>query len=212
MERRKLLAEKARELDLWLIEDDPYGELWYDREPPISVRAFAPERTLRLGTFSKVLAPGLRLGYVCAPKEVIAVLSQFKQACDVHTSTLTQLIAAEVLNAGLLDGHLPMVRKIYKHQAEAMLAALEEFMPKRADISWTKPAGGMFIWVTLPETIDTAELMKKAVANNVAFVPGAVFYGVNPQKNKLRLSFVTVPTEKIRTGIAALAKVVKESL
>lgn len=212
LERRKLLAEKARELDLWLIEDDPYGELWYDREPPISVRAFAPERTLRLGTFSKVLAPGLRLGYVCAPKEVIAVLSQFKQACDVHTSTLTQLIAAEVLNAGLLDGHLPMVRKIYKHQAEAMLAALEEFMPKRADISWTKPAGGMFIWVTLPETIDTTELMKKAVANNVAFVPGAVFYGVNPQKNKLRLSFVTVPTEKIRTGIAALAKVVKESL
>ena len=130
----------------------------------------------------------------------------------MHTSTLTQLIAAEVLNAGLLDGHLPMVRKIYKRQAEAMLAALEEFMPKRADISWTKPAGGMFIWVTLPETIDTAELMKKAVANNVAFVPGAVFYGVNPQKNKLRLSFVTVPTEKIRTGIAALAKVVKESL
>ncbi len=212
LERRKALAEKARELDLWLIEDDPYGELWYREEPPVSLRALAPERTLRLGTFSKVLAPGLRLGYVCAPKDVIAVLSQFKQACDVHTSTLTQLIAAEVLNDGLLDRHLPAVRQIYKRQAEAMLAALEEFMPKDAGISWTKPAGGMFIWVTLPEHFDTDELMKEAVAANVAFVPGSVFYGNEPQKNRLRLSFVTVPVEKIREGIQALAGVVANHL
>ncbi len=212
LERRKALAEKARELDLWLIEDDPYGELWYREEPPVSLRAFAPERTLRLGTFSKVLAPGLRLGYVCAPKDVIAVLSQFKQACDVHTSTLTQLVAAEVLNDGLLDRHLPAVRQIYKRQAEAMLEALEEFMPKEAGISWTKPAGGMFIWVTLPAGFDTDELMKEAVAANVAFVPGSVFYGNEPQKNKLRLSFVTVPVEKIREGIQALASVVARHL
>ena len=211
-ERRKALAEKARELDLWLIEDDPYGELWYNEEPPISLRALAPERTIRLGTFSKVLAPGLRLGYVCAPKEVIDILSQFKQACDVHTSTLTQLIASEVLNADLLDTHLPVVRQIYKRQAEGMLAALAEFMPKRDDISWTKPEGGMFIWVTLPCSINTDELMKKAVAANVAFVPGSVFYGTNPQKNKLRLSFVTVPIAKIREGIASLAKVVANNL
>lgn len=210
--RRKALAEKARELDLWLIEDDPYGELWYHEEPPVSLRAFAPERTLRLGTFSKVLAPGLRLGYVCAPKDVIAVLSQFKQACDVHTSTLTQLIAAEVLDDGLLDRHLPAVRQIYKRQAEAMLEALAEFMPKNAGISWTKPAGGMFIWVTLPESFDTDKLMKEAVAANVAFVPGSVFYGNDPQKNKLRLSFVTVPVEKIREGIQALAGVVAKHL
>lgn len=210
--RRKALAEKARELDLWLIEDDPYGELWYNEEPPVSLRAFAPERTLRLGTFSKVLAPGLRLGYVCAPKDVINVLSQFKQACDVHTSTLTQLIASEVLNDNLLDRHLPAVRQIYKRQAEAMLEALEEFMPKNAGISWTKPAGGMFIWVTLPAAFDTDELMKEAVAANVAFVPGSVFYGNDPQKNKLRLSFVTVPVEKIREGIKALADVVARHL
>ncbi len=212
LERRKALAEKARELDLWLIEDDPYGELWYDEEPPVSLRAFAPERTLRLGTFSKVLAPGLRLGYVCAPKDVIAVLSQFKQACDVHTSTLTQLVASEVLNNNLLDRHLPAVRQIYKRQAEAMLEALEEFMPKDAGISWTKPAGGMFIWVTLPAAFDTDELMKEAVAANVAFVPGSVFYSNDPQKNKLRLSFVTVPVEKIREGIRALAGVVARHL
>lgn len=212
LDRRRQLAQKARELDLWLIEDDPYGELWYDEEPPVSLRALAPERTLRLGTFSKVLAPGLRLGYVCAPEELIAVLSQFKQASDVHTSTLTQLIAAEVLNDGLLDRHLPDVRKIYKRQAQAMLEALAEFMPRRGDISWTQPAGGMFIWVTLPQSIDTDELMKKAVAANVAFVPGSVFYGTHPQKNKLRLSFVTVPVAKIREGIAALARVVADSL
>lgn len=211
-ERRALLADKAREYDFWLVEDDPYGELWYDKAPPKSLRAWAPERTLRLGTFSKILAPGLRLGYVCGRRDVLDNFTRLKQSLDLHTSTLTQQIAAEVLTSGLLTEHLPKVRAIYKNQCSVMLEALKEFMPARGDISWTHPLGGMFIWVNLPDTIDTTEFMKTAVAHNVAFVPGEAFYALKPQKNKARLSFVTVPPEKIREGVRIFADLIKKEL
>ena len=206
--RRERLAQKARELDLWLIEDDPYGELWYDQAPPKSLRAFAPERTLRLGTLSKVLAPGFRLGYICGPKHVLNVFTHMKQAIDLHTATFTQQIAAKVMNDGLLDTHIPHVRALYKNQCQAMLDALEEFMPKHPDIAWTKPKGGMFIWMRLPQYIDSTELMKEALEKKVAFVPGSAFYANEVQAWHARLSFVTVPPERIRQGVKALAEVV----
>lgn len=209
-ERRSLLAQKAKELDLWLIEDDPYGELWYDKCPPKSLRAWAPERTLRLGTLSKVLSPGLRLGYICGPKEVLDKISLLKQTVDLHTSTFTQRIAAHVIESGKLEAHLPKVRELYRRQGTAMLAALKEFMPQ--GVTWTKVEGGMFIWVTLPEKIDTAELMRQAVANNVAFVPGAPFYALGGNRNHLRLSFVTVPVPRIREGIERLGKLIASKL
>lgn len=167
-ERRRKLAEKARQYDFWLIEDNPYGELYYAERPPVSLRAFAPERTLRLGTMSKVLAPGFRLGYICGPKHVLNALKQMKTSMDLHTSTYTQLITARVLDQDLFSEHLPAVRRLYAEKAKVMLDSLEEFMPKHPEVSWTKPTGGMFIWLNLPKNVDSADLMKKVLASGRA--------------------------------------------
>ncbi|HXF45297.1 MAG TPA: PLP-dependent aminotransferase family protein, partial [Burkholderiaceae bacterium] len=129
-ERRAALADTARALDFWLVEDDPYGELWYRHAPPPGLRRFAPERTIRLGSFSKILSPGLRLGYVIAPSPMIDVLVRVKQATDLHTSTLAQRAAARVLSGGLLDSHLPEVRARYAAQCEVMLEALRAHLPR----------------------------------------------------------------------------------
>ena len=210
--RPEKLAEKARKYDFWLIEDDPYGELWYDKKPPVSLRHFAPERTLRLGTLSKVLSPGLRLGYIVAKPEIRKIFSGLKSSMDLHTSTFTQLVAARVISEGTLKTHIPAVRAIYKGQCKAMLDALDEFMPKHPEISWTHPTGGMFIWLHLPKTIDSAVLFKEAVADKVAFVPSMAFYAGKPESNHARLSFVTVPPEKIREGVKILAGVISRHL
>lgn len=209
-ERRKKLAEKAREYDFWIIEDNPYGELWYDHQPPKPIRCYAPERTLTLGTFSKVLSPGFRLGYVVGPKAALDPLVVLKQAVDLHTSTFTQLISARCLDTGLMNAHMPAVRGLYKTQCSCMLEALEKYFPQGT--SWTKPDGGMFIWVTLPEYINTDEMMKEALDRKVAYVPGSAFYANEPELNKMRLSFVTVPPEKIDAGIKVLAQLVKERI
>lgn len=207
-ERRQKLADKAREYDFWLIEDNPYGELYYGEKPPRSLRSFAPERTLRLGTMSKVLAPGLRLGYICGPKHVLQTLLQMKTNMDLHTSTYTQLLTARVINQGKLDEHLPNVRQLYRTKAQVMLESLERFMPQRDDVSWTHPTGGMFIWLNLPQGVDSSDLLRRVLASDVpvGFVPGEAFYSANPEVNHCRLSFVTVPSQKIRDGVASLAK------
>ncbi len=210
--RRQKLAEKARQYNFWLIEDDPYGELWYEKKPPMSLRSFAPERTIRLGTLSKVLSPGLRLGYVVAPPEILKAFSGLKSAADLHTSTFTQLVAARVISEGTLKGHIPAVREIYKRQCATMLDALSAFMPKHPDISWTKPTGGMFIWLHLPKSINSTKLLQEAVEKKVAFVPSEAFYAGSPEKNHARLSFVTVPPEKIREGVKILADMISTYL
>ena len=192
---------------MWLVEDDPYGELWYDKEPPASLRKWAPERTIRLGTLSKVLAPGFRLGYIIAPAEVLNKIATIKQAVDLHTATFTQLISAQVFSEDLLVTHLPSVRARYKKHAMAMLEALDEYMPE--GVTWTHPNAGMFIWVTLPEHIDATALMNEVLAKNVAYVPGESFYATNPQKNHFRLSFVTVDPDVIREGVKRLAEVIR---
>jgi 2-aminoadipate transaminase len=207
-ERRSALAQAARRFDLWLIEDDPYGELWYREAPPASLRLHAPERTLRVGSFSKVLAPGLRLGYVVGPRAAIDLLARLKQATDLHTATLTQHVVARVLRDGLLDAQLPRVRRLYASRAAAMLAALRAHMPE--GVRWTEPQGGMFVWLTVPAGVDTLRLLDRAIAAGVAFVPGAPFYADNPRRDTLRLSFVTVPDETIDRGVAILARLVNE--
>lgn len=214
LERRKLLAEKAREYDFWLVEDNPYGELYYGAEPPVSMRALAPERTITLNSMSKVLSPGFRLGYIMAPESIISALCEMKTAVDLHSSTFTQLVTARVLNQGLMTNHLPMVRKLYKDHAECMLKALEDYMPKRDDISWTHPNGGMFVWLQLPENVDSTDLMKKCLASDtpVGFVPGYAFFAVNPRNNCCRLSFVTVPEEKIIAGVKSIAQALESML
>jgi 2-aminoadipate transaminase len=208
--RRAALAQAARGFDLWLVEDDPYGELWYREAPPESLRRHAPERTLRVGSFSKVLAPGLRLGYVVGPRPAIDLLARLKQATDLHTATLTQHVVARVLRDGLLEAQLPRVRQLYASQAAAMLAALRAHMP--AGVQWTEPQGGMFVWLTVPAGIDTLRLLDRALAAGVAFVPGAPFYAGRARQDTLRLSFVTVPAGTIDRGVAILAGLLEEEL
>lgn len=213
LERRKALVRQAAQFGVPIIEDDPYGELRYAGEPQPGLLALAGEcgaTVIRLGTFSKVLAPGLRLGYIAAPRNIINKLVQAKQATDLHTPTLTQMAVYEVVKTGFLAEHLPRVREIYRVQGRCMLEAIEREFP--ASVSWTKPEGGMFIWVTLPEHIDSTKLLAQAVEQNVAFVPGGPFYAGTPRQNTLRLSFATVPEAKIREGIAILGKLLKAAI
>lgn len=203
--RRQALVAKARELNLLVIEDDPYGELWYTSAPPPSLLSRMPERVIQMGSFSKILAPGLRLGYIVAPEEIARKFEQVKQATDLHTATLTQRAVYEVVKDGFLNEHIPTIRSMYHTQAQAMLSALDEHMP--AGVKWNQPAGGMFLWLELPEGMDSEEMLKKALVRNVAYVPGTPFYANEPVRNTLRLAFVTVPEEKIRAGVKVLGEV-----
>ncbi len=207
--RRQALAAAARAHDFWIIEDDPYGELWFHEPPPPGLRSFAPERTVRLGSLSKILAPGLRLGYAIAPRAMLDPMCRLKQATDLHTCTLTQAAAARVLASGFLEPHLGRIRTLYAQRCNRMLEALARTMP--TGVQWTRPAGGMFLWLTLPGTIDASALLERAIASDVAFVPGVAFYAGEPLRNTLRLSFVTVAEERIDRGVATLAQLVGEA-
>lgn len=208
--RRVALSACAAELGLPLLEDNPYGELWFDAPPPAPLTARNPEGCLYLGSFSKVLAPSLRLGYIVAPKALYPKLLQAKQAADLHSPGFNQRVVAEVMKDGFLDRHVPRIRALYKAQRDAMLAALQQHMP--AGVSWNRPDGGMFLWARLPQGLDSVALLPKAVERNVAFVPGAAFYADAADPRTLRLSFVTASADEIQRGIAALAAVIRENM
>lgn len=202
--RRAALVAKADELDVPLVEDNPYGDLWFDQPPPAPLTARNPEGCIYLGSFSKVLAPGLRLGYVVAPKAIYPKLLQAKQAADLHSPSFNQRLVAEVLKDGFLDRHVPTIRALYKRQRDAMHAALERELASLG-VTWSRPDGGMFLWARLPEGMNAIELLPEAVERNVAFVPGAAFYAEAPDTRTLRLSFVTASPAQIDAGIKALA-------
>ena len=206
--RRAALVAKAAELDLPLIEDNPYGDLWFDTPPPAPLTARNPDGCIYLGSFSKVLAPGLRLGFIVAPKAVYPKLLQAKQAADLHSPGFNQRMIAEVMKDGFLDRHIPTIRALYKGQRDAMLAALKKDMP--ADVTWNSPLGGMFLWARLPEGMNAQDLLPKAVDKGVAFVPGAAFYNDHGDPRTMRLSFVTPDGDEIRRGVAALANAIAE--
>ncbi|MBC7500703.1 MAG: PLP-dependent aminotransferase family protein [Herminiimonas sp.] len=209
-ERRVALVDTCARLGVPLIEDDPYGALSYRGAPLAKMLTMNPNGVVYMGSFSKVLTPGIRLGYVVAPQPLTRKMEQAKQAADLHTSQLTQMVVHEVIRDGFLDSHIPTIRKLYSDQCDAMLAALAEFFP--ASVTWTRPEGGMFVWITLPKHMDSMVLLDEAIAQNVAFVPGAPFYANAPEKNTFRLSFVTVPPEKIREGVAKLGKLIAAKL
>ncbi|WP_374350653.1 PLP-dependent aminotransferase family protein [Limnohabitans sp.] len=209
--RRVAVARVAQDSGLPVIEDNPYGDLWFDAAPAASLSSRLPEQSLYLGSFSKILAPGLRLGYVVAPKALYPKLLQAKQAADLHTPSFNQRVVAEVLKDGFIDRHVPTIRALYKRQCEAMLAALDREMAGLG-VTWNRPAGGMFLWAQLPKGMDAVQLLPHAVDKNVAFVPGAAFYAANPVQETLRLSFVTSTVEQIQTGVAALAQTIREHL
>ncbi|MFP8779673.1 PLP-dependent aminotransferase family protein [Hydrogenophaga sp. RWCD_12] len=209
--RRQALVDAAKAAGLPIIEDNPYGDLWFDQPPPRPLTARNPEGCIYLGSFSKVLAPGLRLGYVIAPKTIMPKLLQAKQAADLHSPSFNQRMVAEVLKDGFIDRHVPTIRALYKAQCHAMLDALSTEMAG-LDVQWNSPDGGMFLWVRLPAGLNAVELLPKAVDKGVAFVPGAAFYADEPDPRTLRLSFVTASEEQIRIGIQALADAIRDAV
>jgi 2-aminoadipate transaminase len=206
--RRVALSRRAAELGLPVIEDNPYGDLWFDKAPPLPLTARNPDGCIYLGSFSKVLAPGLRLGFLVAPKPLYPKLLQAKQAADLHSPSFNQRMIAEVMKDGFLDRHVPTIRALYKSQRDAMLAALEREMAG-LDVQWNKPDGGMFLWARLPRGVNAVELLPRAVDKGVAFVPGAAFFAHNADPRTVRLSFVTASTSEIDTGMAALAAAIR---
>ena len=209
--RRAELSATAAQLNLPMVEDNPYGDLWFDTPPPLPLTARNPQGCIYMGSFSKTLAPGLRLGFLVAPKAIYPKLLQAKQAADLHTPSFNQRMVAEVLKDNFLDRHVPTIRALYKSQRDAMLAALDLHLAG-SGVSWNTPDGGMFLWLKLPRGMNAIDLLPKAVERHVAFVPGSAFYAAEPQLNTLRLSFVTSSSAQINTGIAALADVIKANL
>jgi 2-aminoadipate transaminase len=208
-----------------IVEDDPYGQLRYEGEhlPPLVVldrenmrrdKGYSIGNVIYLSTFSKTLAPGLRLGWIVAPPEVIGKLAQLKQGADLHTSTFTQFVAYEVARDGFLDSHVKLIRQVYRERRDVMLQALQEFFPPA--VTWTHPQGGLFLWVTLPQSLDIQAIFRSALEQNVAFVPGDSFYA-NDSRDKnecegcrhMRLNFSNATPEQIREGIRRLAAAVK---
>ena len=209
--RRQEIAKTCHALGLPFVEDNPYGERWFDAPPPPPVSSFYPEQSIYLGSFSKVLAPGMRLGFAVVPAEVYPKMLQAKQAADLHSPSLNQRLAYEVLTQpGFLDGHLERIRALYKGQCQAMLAALQRHMPD--GVSWNTPKGGMFLWLRLPDGLDSAAMLPLAVQQGVAYVPGAAFYDTQPDMSTMRLSFVTATPEEIDRGIALLAQTIEQQL
>jgi len=212
---RAALSHSAAELGLPLMEDNPYGDLWFDTPPPPALTARNSEGGIYLGSFSKVLAPGLRMGFIVAPSAIYPKLLQAKQAADLHSPSFNQRMIYEVMQDGFLSRHVPSIRALYKSQRDAMLQALAEHFPDAAtqpeqSLTWNTPAGGMFLWARLPAGMNAVDLLPHAVDKGVAFVPGAPFYAGAPDARSMRLSFVTPSVEEIHRGVAALAAAIKE--
>ncbi|MFE3767400.1 PLP-dependent aminotransferase family protein [Streptomyces sp. NPDC059104] len=204
--RRAEVARTAARLGLWLVEDDPYGDLRYegDHQPWIAAHPGAEDRTALLGSFSKVMAPGLRLGWLRAPGALRRAAVVAKQAADLHTSTVDQLAAAHYLGAADLDAHVARVREAYRARRDALLAGLGGALPEGSE--WNRPEGGMFVWARLPEGYDAGALLKSAVAHDVAYVPGAPFFTGTPDPRTLRLSFTTHTPAEIAEGLTRLGR------
>ncbi|OLZ49743.1 transcriptional regulator [Amycolatopsis keratiniphila subsp. nogabecina] len=205
--RRRALAEVIARHGFWLVEDDPYHELRYrgEREEPLSSRPELAGRTIYLGTFSKVISPGMRLGWFRAPGELLRRVTILKQATDLHTSTIDQAAAAEYLAAADLDAHVRRLCATYRVRRDAMMAELPAVTPPGT--TWTDPDGGMFVWVTLPSGADTDRLLPEALRHDVAFVPGSAFQVGEPDRSALRLSFAAHGPETIAEGLRRLGKV-----
>ena len=201
-ERERLVA-LARELDCLIVEDSPYRELRYSGEAVPTIRSMAPERTLQLGSFSKIFAPGFRLGWIIGPEPLLEQIYVCKQCLDLCPPVLDQYLAAEFLGSGLLDANLQKTIAEYRRRRDLMVALLEKYMP--AGVTWTYPEGGLFLWLTLPPAVDTVALYDRALAAGVAYVAGSFFYTDGSHRNTMRLNFSFVDEAKMEPGIRLLA-------
>lgn len=230
LERRQVLIDIADHYGIPIIEDDPYGELRFEGEhlTPLVVldakklngrpangtsqteNGFFRGNVIYLSTFSKTLAPGLRLGWIVAPRSVIRRCVMAKQGMDLHTSTFVQMVAYEVIKNGFLKEHVRLIRQVYRQRRDVMLDAMARYFPPT--VSWTRPQGGLFLWATVPESVDTTELLNKAVENKVAFVPGVAFYPGDGGSHSMRLNFSNAQPEQIEAGIQRLGAVLTAEL
>lgn len=219
LERRKKLIDLADKYGVPIVEDDPYGQLRYEGEHIPSVVSLDSDyrgpngghysgNVIYLSTFSKILAPGLRLAWVIAPQEVIRRFVMAKQGADLSTAAFTQYVAHEVGKGGFLNEHVKVIRATYKERRNVMLEMMDEMFP--TEVSWTHPQGGMFLWAILPEYLDAAEVLKIAIARKVAFVPGASFHANGGGANTMRLNFSYSPPDTIREGITRMGNLLKE--
>jgi len=220
LERRKQLVELADRYGVPIVEDDPYGQLRFEGEHlPSLVWLDSQHRgdngtytgnVIYLSTFSKILAPGIRLAWVIAPEQVIHKLVQSKQAADLNTAAFNQMVAYEVGKGGFLDEHVKVIRDLYKESRDLMLEVMAETFP--SGVHWTKPLGGMFLWGVLPEWMDAAEILKSAIQRKVAFVPGASFHPNGGGQNTMRINYSYSKPEMIREGITRLGTLLKEEV
>ncbi len=206
-EKRKKLVEISLKYDVPVVEDNPYSALAFSGEPPKPVIAYSQENVLYLGTFSKLFSPGLRTAWICGPEDIIRKITIAKQSTDLCTNVLAQRITYQYCKRGYLEENLKRIRTMYKRKRDLMISAMEKYFPK--EVSWTEPGGGLFLWVTLPEYIDTKEMFEDAIEQNVAYVIGSAFMG---GKNTMRINFSYPSDEDIEEGVKRLAKVIKSRL
>lgn len=207
---RQRLVERVRDRDLVVVEDDPYGLLRYEGEDLPSLASLLPDKVLLLGSFSKVVAPGLRLGWICGPADVIKELVTAKQAADLHTGTFVQRVLAQYLADNDLDAHVATLRQVYARRRDLMLDALGRFVPP--EVTYARPQGGMFLWAGLPAGVSSLTLFERALRQKVAVVPGTPFYVDGGGQSNLRLNFSNAGESDIETGIARLGAAMRESL
>lgn len=220
LDRRQKLVQLADQYGVPIIEDDPYGQLRFEGKHLPTLEFLDDQQygnngtyhgnVIYLSTFSKILAPGIRLAWVVATPEIIQKLVMAKQGADLHTSTFNQIVAYEVSRKGFIDEHIKKINSIYRERRDIMLEELEQNMPE--GVSWTKPQGGLFLWAKLPEKCSSQELLKIAVSNKVAFVPGNAFFPNGGGDNTMRLNFSNAKPEMIRIGIKRLAQAIKDSI
>ncbi len=209
LERRKAIMAIAEKYGLLIVEDNPYGELRFQGEILPSLKSMDSKGlVIFFGTFSKTFAPGLRLGWVAAEKDILEKFITVKQSADLHTSEFTQRIVHEYLVTNDIDEHIEQIIALYKRRCETLIKAMEEEFPP--NVSFTHPDGGLFLWVTLPEGIDAKEILVKSIEQNVAFVPGASFYPNSSRPNTMRLNYSNMPEDRIVEGVKRLALVLRQ--
>ncbi len=212
--RRRRILDIAHEHDLLIVEDDPYGRLRFDGDPVPTLHSLdkGGDRVLYLGTFSKILVPGFRLAWTAGPSELVRKMVVSKQSIDLCTNAFTQFIAADMLQNGIIEKHLPEIIRLYKGKRDVMLGAMDEHFPKEG-VHWTRSRGGMFTWAEMPDGVNTVEMLEETVRRNVAYVPGKPFFP-DPEQgfNTMRLNFTHASDDNIKVGIERLAGVMVETM
>jgi 2-aminoadipate transaminase len=204
-ERRRLLVEKAQKYRIPIVDDNPYGELRYSGSPVPSIKSIGGQAVIQLGSFSKIISPGIRIGWLAASRQIMTVVERVKQSTDLHTNLFAQYVIYEFIQDGALDRHIETLKTEYHKRRDAMLRAMTEFFPDT--ITWTKPDGGLFLWVRLPEGTDAGALFQSGIEEKVAFVPGKPFHPDGSGANTLRLNFSNASLENIHEGIKRLGRV-----